>query len=96
MLSNKRFTIILSLVIAICIWGYVIGETNPVDTRTFRSVPIQLVNEESLQEKGLAVLETSDTEMNITIIGTRDCGNGQLGRCGKGRKRTEDRSSYSG
>ncbi len=71
MLSNKRFTIILSLVIAICIWGYVIGETNPVDTRTFRSVPIQLVNEESLQEKGLAVLETSDTEMNITIIGTR-------------------------
>ncbi len=71
MLNNKRFTIILSLIIAICIWGYVIGETNPTDSRTFRNIPIRLVNEEALQNDGLAILETSDTQMSITITGTR-------------------------
>ena len=71
MLNNRRFTIILSLIIAICIWGYVIGETNPTDSRTFRNIPIRLINEEALQNDGLAILETSDTQMSITITGTR-------------------------
>ena len=43
MLSNKKFNIVLSLLIAVGLWAYVIGETNPQDTRTFRDIPIQLI-----------------------------------------------------
>lgn len=71
MLNNKRFNIVLSLIIAICIWGYVIGETNPTDSKIFREIPISLINEETLQDNGLAVLEVSDSTMNVTLTGTR-------------------------
>ena len=44
MLNNKKFNIVISLIIAIGLWAYVIGETNPPDTKTFRDIPIQLIN----------------------------------------------------
>ena len=50
MLDNKKFNIVLSVLIAIGIWAYVIGETNPTDTKTYRDVPIQFLGEESLDE----------------------------------------------
>ena len=38
MLNNKKVTIILSFVIAVCLWTYVVGETNPTITKTFNSI----------------------------------------------------------
>lgn len=71
MLANKRFNIILSLIIAICLWAYVIGETNPTDTKTFREIPIVLVGEQTLEDNGLAVLSVSAETMNVTLTGAR-------------------------
>lgn len=71
MLANKRFNIILSLIIAICLWAYVIGETNPTDSRTFRDIPIVLVGEQTLEDNGLAVLSVSAESLNITLTGSR-------------------------
>ena len=71
MLANKRFNIILSLIIAICLWAYVIGETNPTDTRTFRDIPIVLVGEQALEDNDLALLSVSAETINVTLTGAR-------------------------
>lgn len=71
MLANKRFNIVLSLIIAICLWAYVIGETNPADSKTFRDIPIVLMGEQTLEDNGLALLSVSAETMNITLTGSR-------------------------
>ena len=71
MLDNKKFNIVLSVLIAIGIWAYVIGETNPTDTKTYRDVPIQFLGEESLDENELAILDISAETLNVTVTGTR-------------------------
>ncbi len=71
MLNNKKFNIILSLIIAVGLWAYVIGETNPTDTKTFRDIPITFINGEVLEDSNLAVLETSADTMSVTLSGTR-------------------------
>ncbi|MEE0741674.1 MAG: hypothetical protein U0M21_05300 [Emergencia sp.] len=71
MLGNKRLNIILALIIAIGLWAYVIGNTNPEDEQTFREIPIELVNEETLTEQNLAVLNTSANMMSVTLKGKR-------------------------
>ena len=57
MLNNKKVTIVLSFVIAICMWTYVVGETNPTVTKTFKDIPIKIKNEKILEEHGLAISE---------------------------------------
>ena len=71
MLNNKKFNIVLSLIIAIGLWAYVIGETNPQDSKTFRDIPIQLIGEQSLDSSSLALVKVSASTMNITLKGTR-------------------------
>lgn len=71
MLSNKKFNIVLSLLIAVGIWAYVIGETNPQDTKTFRDIPIQLINEQTLEENNLALVDVSAETVNVTLTGAR-------------------------
>lgn len=71
MLENKRINMILSLIIAIALWAFVIGEVNPQASRMYREIPIQLVNEEVLEESDLAVLSVSDMQMTVTVTGTR-------------------------
>ena len=71
MLNNKKFNIVLSILIAIGIWAYVIGETNPADTKTFRDIPITLINEHILDESGLAVRDVSVETVNVSLTGSR-------------------------
>ena len=71
MLENKKLNMILSLLIAIALWAFVIGEVNPEATRTYRDVPIQFLNEETLDEYDLAVYAISDTTLSVTLTGTR-------------------------
>ncbi len=71
MLENKRVNMILSLLIAIALWAFVIGEVNPEATRLYRDIPIHLIHESTLDESGLAVLSSSDASLTVTITGTR-------------------------
>ncbi|MBR5315389.1 MAG: hypothetical protein IKU44_01250 [Firmicutes bacterium] len=71
MLENKKVNMIISLVIAISLWAFVIGEVNPEATRVYREIPVRLVNEQVLEENGLAVFSVSDTIMSITVTGNR-------------------------
>lgn len=71
MFENKKVNIIISFIVAITLWIYVIGETNPQDQKTFREVPIKYINEQVLTESGLAVVSVSDTYMTVTVSGSR-------------------------
>lgn len=55
MLNSNTFLKILSVIIAIVMWIYVIEATNPMKPQTFSDVPVQLLNEESLAARGLAL-----------------------------------------
>ncbi|MDD7511276.1 MAG: CdaR family protein [Peptostreptococcaceae bacterium] len=71
MLSNKKVNLIISLLVAIVLWGYVVGEINPEISKTFRDLPINYLNEGQLAEKGMAVASISNEKVNITVKGER-------------------------
>lgn len=72
MLNNKKVTIILSFVIAVCLWTYVVGETNPTITKTFNSIQIKVKNEKVLEEHGLAISDIESELISVTVKGTRN------------------------
>lgn len=71
MLENKKLNMILSLIIAVALWAFVIGEINPQATRVYRDIPIKLIQQEILDESGLAVYSVSDRLVSITLTGAR-------------------------
>ncbi|WP_288917754.1 YbbR-like domain-containing protein [uncultured Eubacterium sp.] len=70
MLSRKG-RIVISLVVALALWAYVVGVKDPEMTRTYRNIPIRFLNEQTLTKNELAVLSKSVTEINVTLRGTR-------------------------
>ena len=40
MLNSKTARLIIALIAAVLIWGYVVGEVNPSKTKTIRNIPI--------------------------------------------------------
>lgn len=71
MLENKKLNMVFSLLIAIALWAFVIGEVNPEASRSYRDVPIQFVNEAVLTQSGMAVYSVSNRTLNVTLTGTR-------------------------
>lgn len=71
MLQNKNFTKLLSLVLAISLWIYVVTVENPPTKIKIPNVPIQIVNAESLNQRGLAINSDENYFMDIVIEGTR-------------------------
>lgn len=71
MLNNKRITMILSILLAIGLWAYVVGGIDPDTTELYKGVPITFLNEEALTEQNLAVLAVSDETMDIRLAGQR-------------------------
>jgi len=71
MLRNKNVVKILSVLVAVILWVYVIGVQNPPTTQTVQNIPIQLLNTGALARNGLAVLETSRQTVNVVVRGTR-------------------------
>ena len=57
MLRNKNIVRILSLLIAVVLWAYVMGEINPETTIKFKNINVEILNQESLEDRGLALIE---------------------------------------
>ena len=71
MFNNKIANLILAFVISIGLWCYVVYAVNPVQKQTFRDIPVQLVNEEILNENGLAVANDTNITVNVAVEGSR-------------------------
>jgi len=69
---TKNFTIkLLSLILAFLLWLYVMGEENPEIPYEINNVPVKLVNVDTLEKKGLTLLEEKGYTVNVKVRGRR-------------------------
>lgn len=74
-MNSRRANLIIALICSIALWMYVVGETNPSVHDTYQDIPIKFTNVKVLENRGLAVSSTSETEMSVTIAGKRNAVN---------------------
>lgn len=71
MLQNNTIVKILSLIIAISLWGYVVWTENPVISQQFDGIPVQVRNLSSLEERGLVLLGEQEYRVNVKLQGKK-------------------------
>ncbi|MEG2989681.1 MAG: hypothetical protein RR807_09785, partial [Oscillospiraceae bacterium] len=68
---NKALYIVLSIVIACCLWLYVVNVQNDDMTQTITTIPITLAGEDVLASSNLMVTGGRDATVNLKIQGKR-------------------------
>ena len=68
---NNTVLKILSLLIAIVLWMYVMGEVNPTITRTIENIPVELLNKNTLEQRELAIKNPAGFTADIIVEGKR-------------------------
>lgn len=71
MLENKNVLKIISLIIAIFLWVYVMGEVNPETKEKISDIEVTFVNTDQLADQGLAVVHDQDIKISAIIKGKR-------------------------
>lgn len=71
MLRSKNLTKVLSLLLAIMLWAYVIVVENPPTTERLYNVPVELLNVGTLTQNGFAILEGENATVEVVVSGTR-------------------------
>lgn len=68
---KKTFNIIFSIVVALFLWAYVLGEVNPTTQQTIPNVPVQLINIQSLTARELAISGNGEYMVDVVLEGKR-------------------------
>ncbi|MFR4018299.1 MAG: YbbR-like domain-containing protein [Clostridia bacterium] len=71
MLNNKTFLRIFSLVAAVLLWMYVMGEVDPTKTSVVSNITVSFTNSDVLAEEGLAPIENENMQISAKIKGKR-------------------------
>ncbi len=71
MFQSKKANLIISLVLAVALWFYVVGQLNPETRRTFRHINVKTINEQVLTDEGLAVVDVSVDTVSVQVTGKR-------------------------
>ena len=71
MLKNKSVVKMISIVLAVVLWAYVIGEVNPTVKKTVSDIPVELTNTETLEERGLALQGDEEYFAAVVVEGAR-------------------------
>ena len=71
MLENKNVLKIISLILAILLWVYVMGEVNPDTKEKISDIEVTFVNTETLADEGLAVVHEQDLRVSAIVKGKR-------------------------
>ena len=71
MKRGRTFDKIIAIIAGIAIWTYVIGVKDPVTTDLIKSIPVQLVNVESMENAGLAIAGTGEYTVDLVVGGNR-------------------------
>jgi YbbR domain-containing protein len=69
--SGRTITIILSIIIALLLWSYVIIQVNPTKEETISRVPVQLLNTQSLAARQLAISGDGEYTVDVVVEGRR-------------------------
>lgn len=70
-MKSKFLRALLSAVIAIAIWGYVVTTVSPNSDKTYSNVPVTIQNEEALFERGLMITSTDHSTVDLKLEGDR-------------------------
>ena len=62
---------VISVVIALILWVYVVNVINPPSSTTVTGVPVQLLNQEVLAASSLAIAGTDSYAVDVVVEGAR-------------------------
>lgn len=62
---------ILSLLLAIALWAFVLGEVNPTVKKTIHGVPVEFTSVDTLEDRELAMVTQEGYTVDIVIEGAR-------------------------
>lgn len=77
-IQNSRFFArntmpkVISILFAMVMWLYVMGEVNPQSSIEFSDIKVQLLNTENLKQTGLVIMGQKDFDVNVKISGRRN------------------------
>ncbi len=70
--KNDRKLMVLSVLVAVIMWSFVMTSTNPSLSKTVRSVPLTIKNQEEMQKDGYALVSKDElTNVNVKVEGSR-------------------------
>lgn len=70
-MKNKILSALLSVMIAFGLWLYVITVESPGSEETINDIPVSMVGENALHDRGLMLTAISSTSVDLTLSGTR-------------------------
>ena len=72
MKKNKIFMLLLSLLISVCLWIYVVTTVNPEDSQWVYNIPVSYLNEDGLfSDRNLTLTEGRNNTVNLKFSGNR-------------------------
>ena len=71
MFRNNKINMILALIMAVVLWGYVVVEVNPTTSNIMKNIPIQFVNEDRLFEDGYEMVSCDYETVAVSYTGRR-------------------------
>lgn len=70
--KNDRKLIVLSILVAVIMWAFVMTSTNPSLSKTVRNVPLTIKNQEVMQKDGYALVgKDGVTSVSVKVEGSR-------------------------
>ena len=63
--------LIIAIIAGVALWAYVVSVLDPITTNTIKSVPVQLLNESSIEAAGLAISGSGEYTVDVTVSGNR-------------------------
>lgn len=70
--KNKGLYMVLSVLVAICLWVYVVGVQNPDSSGPVRNLPVTFVGTDVLESRGLMIISGADQTVTLNVNGKRD------------------------
>ncbi|MBF8983127.1 hypothetical protein IZY60_06230 [Lutibacter sp. B2] len=70
--SKNTTAKIVSIIFALTMWLYVMGEVNPQSIIEFKDIPVKLLNTENLKQTGLIVMGQEDFTIDVKLQGRRN------------------------
>lgn len=69
--NNNTTLKVLSLIMAIILWGFVTNDVNPIDTNTLYNIKLEIPNREELVKAGLKIIEPKGEKITVVIEGRK-------------------------
>lgn len=70
--KNKGFYMVLSVLVAIGLWAYVVGVQNPDSSGLVRNLPVTFVGTDVLESRGLMIVSGMDQRITLSVTGKRN------------------------